>query len=133
MTVLFDEEGRASECTLRDTLLCDALESANSQPYIACALRLVEKHPRLSDNALPSDTVDTSSLKGIHHMVRTRSATLFLVALFMLLPKGFAQEDEPGTKDPALFNRIPGYYISKAEIGEFDAYKFYDGKKTGDR
>ena len=62
-------------------------------------------------------------------MLRTRSAAMFLVGLFMLLSKGFAQEDEPGAKDPALFNRIPGFYISKAQTIEFDAYKFFDGKK----
>jgi OOP family OmpA-OmpF porin len=85
-------------------------------------------HRQLSHYALPSDTVDTSSLKGIHYMVRTRLAALFLVALFVLLSKGFGQEDEPGTKDPALFNRMPGYYISGAEMKEFDAHKFFDGK-----
>ncbi len=62
-------------------------------------------------------------------MPRTRSAVLFLVAFSVLLSKGFAQEDEPGTKDPALFNRMTGYYISKAETKEFDAHKFFDGKK----
>jgi OOP family OmpA-OmpF porin len=62
-------------------------------------------------------------------MPRKRSAVLLLVALFILLSKGFAQEDEPGAKDPALFNRMQGYYISKAEVREFDARKFYDGKK----
>ena len=61
-------------------------------------------------------------------MLRTRPAALFLAALFVLLSKGFAQEDEPGTKDPALFNRMPGYYISGVETKEFDAHKFYDGK-----
>jgi len=58
-----------------------------------------------------------------------RFATLFVVSLLMFLSKGFAQEDEPGTKDPALFNRIPGFYISGARTMEFDAYKFFDGKK----
>jgi outer membrane protein OmpA-like peptidoglycan-associated protein len=46
----------------------------------------------------------------------------------MLAFKGFAQEDEPGSKDPALFNRMPGYYISKVETREFDTHKFFDGK-----
>lgn len=62
-------------------------------------------------------------------MPRTRYASLFLTALFLLVSQGFAQEDEPGTKDPALFNRMPGYYISKSETKEFDAHKFFDGKK----
>jgi len=62
-------------------------------------------------------------------MRRMRLATLFVVSLLMLLSKGFAQEDEPGTKDPALFNRIPGFRISGAKTIEFDAYKFFDGKK----
>jgi OOP family OmpA-OmpF porin len=61
-------------------------------------------------------------------MHRTRTATLFFVALFGLISKGFAQEDEPGTKDHTLFNRMPGYYISNSETKEFDAFKFYNGK-----
>lgn len=61
-------------------------------------------------------------------MHRTRSALVLLAALFMLLSKGIAQEDEPGTKDPALFNRMPGYYITNVESREFDAFKFFDGK-----
>ena len=61
-------------------------------------------------------------------MIRTRTSALLLVALSVLLSKGFAQEDEPGTKDPSLFNRMPGYYISNVETKEFDAHKFFDGK-----
>ena len=61
-------------------------------------------------------------------MLRTRFSALFIVALFVLLSEGFAQEDEPGTKDPALFNRMPGYYITNVETKEFDAHKFFDGK-----
>lgn len=61
-------------------------------------------------------------------MHRTCSALVLLAALFMLLSKGIAQEDEPGTKDPALFNRMPGYYITNVESREFDAFKFFDGK-----
>ena len=62
-------------------------------------------------------------------MPRKRIAALLLIALFTLLSKVVAQEDEPGAKDPALFNRIPGFYISGARTIEFDAYKFFDGKK----
>lgn len=61
-------------------------------------------------------------------MLRTRFSALFIVALFVLLSEGFAQEGEPGTKDPALFNRMPGYYITNVETKEFDAHKFFDGK-----
>ena len=61
-------------------------------------------------------------------MARTRSATLLFVVLSLLISKGFAQEDEPGTKDHTLFNRMPGYYISNSETKEFDAFKFYNGK-----
>jgi hypothetical protein len=64
MRVLSDEQDKVSECTFRGTFDHDALVSAVSQLYIACASRLLEKHPRLSDNALLSDTVDISSLKG---------------------------------------------------------------------
>jgi OOP family OmpA-OmpF porin len=62
-------------------------------------------------------------------MPRTRSAAFIFVAFSVLLSKGFAQEDEPGTKDPALFNRMPGYYIANSETKEFDIHKFFDGKK----
>jgi OmpA-OmpF porin, OOP family len=61
-------------------------------------------------------------------MLRTRPVTFILVALFTLLSKGVSQEDEPGSKDPALFNRMPGFYISSVETKEFDAHKFFDGK-----
>jgi OmpA-OmpF porin, OOP family len=91
-------------------------------------LWLGEKYPPPRNNAIPFDAVYIWLLKGTLLMIRTRSAVLFLVALFVLLSKGFAQEDEAGTKDPALFNRMPGYYITNVETKEFDAHKFFDGK-----
>jgi outer membrane protein OmpA-like peptidoglycan-associated protein len=62
-------------------------------------------------------------------MRNRRLSMLVFAAILTVYSKGFPQEDEPGTKDPALFNRIPGFYISKAEIRDFDAYKFFDGKQ----
>jgi OmpA-OmpF porin, OOP family len=59
--------------------------------------------------------------------IRRLSILLFSAAL-LVSSKGFAQEDEPGTKDPALFNRMPGYYITSVIDKEFDAHKFFDGK-----
>jgi OmpA-OmpF porin, OOP family len=61
-------------------------------------------------------------------MFRMHSFALALVPLFVIGATGFAQEDEPGTKDPELFNRMPGYYITSNEAKDFDAHKFFDGK-----
>jgi OOP family OmpA-OmpF porin len=62
-------------------------------------------------------------------MPSIRTVSLFVVTLFLSVSLGFAQEDEAGTKDPELFNRMPGYYITKVEAKDFDAHQFYDGKK----
>jgi outer membrane protein OmpA-like peptidoglycan-associated protein len=67
-------------------------------------------------------------MKGTHPMFRLRSTALLFAALVLLVSKGFAQEDEPGTKDPALFNRMTGYYITNVDTKEFDAFKFFNGK-----
>jgi OmpA-OmpF porin, OOP family len=46
---------------------------------------------------------------------------LFVLAGFSNL---FAQEDSEGCKDPALFTRMPGFYIYRCEDIQFDKYEF---------
>jgi OmpA-OmpF porin, OOP family len=57
---------------------------------------------------------------------------LFYVFFFILLLSPFAiaasdPEDEPGTKDPAFFSRMPGFHIYRSEIKEFDRHEFAVG------
>jgi outer membrane protein OmpA-like peptidoglycan-associated protein len=51
-----------------------------------------------------------------------------LIGLFLLSLAGFtpliAQEDAEGSKDPALFTRMPGYHIYRYDDVQFDKYEF---------
>jgi OOP family OmpA-OmpF porin len=51
-----------------------------------------------------------------------------LIGLFVLILAGFtplsAQEDAEGSKDPALFTRMPGYHIYRYDDIQFDKYEF---------
>jgi outer membrane protein OmpA-like peptidoglycan-associated protein len=51
-----------------------------------------------------------------------------LFCTFLLLMAGFApliaQEDAAGSKDPALFTRMPGYHIYRCDDLQFDKYEF---------
>ena len=47
----------------------------------------------------------------------------FLTAVIAL-----AEEDVAGSKDHPLFNRMPGFYISRYEEKEFDSHSFRDAK-----
>jgi outer membrane protein OmpA-like peptidoglycan-associated protein len=47
----------------------------------------------------------------------------FLVMLIGLAPL-IAQEDVEGSKDPALFTRMPGYHIYRYDDVQFDKYEF---------
>lgn len=53
------------------------------------------------------------------------------VALFLLLSAGIipliAQDDADGSKDPVLFTRMPGYYISRYDDIQFDRFEFTVG------
>jgi hypothetical protein len=60
-----------------------------------------------------------------------RNLTRFaVVVLGMLFALSFAaaQSDVEGSKDPALFTRMPGWYINQYEENEFASYEF-----TGDK
>jgi len=50
------------------------------------------------------------------------------VAFFLLLFAGIvpliAQDDAEGSKDPVLFTRMPGYYISRCDDIQFDKFEF---------
>jgi outer membrane protein OmpA-like peptidoglycan-associated protein len=48
---------------------------------------------------------------------------LFLVMVTVIAPL-FAQEDQEGCKDPALFTRMPNFYIYRCEDIQFDKYEF---------
>ncbi len=53
-----------------------------------------------------------------------------LLTLFLLSGSLFAAadpDDKEGSKDPALFNRIPGFFISRYDDIEFDKYDFQTG------
>lgn len=56
---------------------------------------------------------------------------LLSIACLSLLIAGAARAQEPdaeGCKDPALFNRMPGYRIQRCEEKEFDAHTFRNAK-----
>jgi outer membrane protein OmpA-like peptidoglycan-associated protein len=50
------------------------------------------------------------------------------IVLLLLILSGFAplvaQEDAEGSKDPALFTRMPGYHIYRYDDVQFDKYEF---------
>jgi outer membrane protein OmpA-like peptidoglycan-associated protein len=54
---------------------------------------------------------------------------LSLACLTLLAGGALAQEpDAEGCKDPALFNRMPGYRIQRCEDKDFDAHTFRDAR-----
>jgi OOP family OmpA-OmpF porin len=56
--------------------------------------------------------------------------TLTLIfALFIICSLSFAQEDAKGSKDPPMFNRMPGYRIKTYNENEFDVYKDFLNEK----
>lgn len=44
--------------------------------------------------------------------------------LFLTVNSAFAQDDAEGSKDPALFTRMPGYHIYRYDDLQFDQYEF---------
>lgn len=54
-----------------------------------------------------------------------------LLSLFLLVPiaVSFAETDVDGSKDPPLFNRMPGYYIEYYEDFEFNSLEFTIGEE----
>jgi OmpA-OmpF porin, OOP family len=55
-----------------------------------------------------------------------RKYLTFIICL-MLAGSLFAQEDAEGSKDPALFTRMPGYHIYRYDDLQFDKYEFRIG------
>jgi hypothetical protein len=54
-----------------------------------------------------------------------------LLTLFSIILPSIAQEDVENSVDPALFSRMPGYYIYQYDDFEFNKYDFpVDGDKT---
>jgi len=59
-------------------------------------------------------------------MLKRFSVLIFVLVLSALAVPAFAQgdpNDTEGSKDPALFNRMPGYHIYRYEESEFDRYE----------
>ena len=54
-------------------------------------------------------------------MMSALAAAMLLVAA---LPCAAQQKDEPGSKDPKLLTRMPGFYISDYKEAQFDAHEF---------
>jgi outer membrane protein OmpA-like peptidoglycan-associated protein len=46
------------------------------------------------------------------------------VIMFLLCAISYAQDDDEGSNDPALFTRMPGYYISRGDDIQFDKFEF---------
>jgi len=61
--------------------------------------------------------------------MRNRIMGILLVILCVIplqpATAGGDPQDQPGSKDPALFSRMPGFYISTYEELEFDRYEFW--------
>jgi outer membrane protein OmpA-like peptidoglycan-associated protein len=63
--------------------------------------------------------------------MKTLPRILLSLACLPLLFLGAARAQEPdaeGCKDPALFNRMPGYRIQRCDEKDFDAHSFKDAK-----
>lgn len=52
---------------------------------------------------------------------------LFIIMLFSIAPL-VAQNDSEGSKDPALFSRMPNHYISGYTDNQFDKFEFKTGE-----
>ena len=65
----------------------------------------------------------------MRHRIITVLAFLFLV-LTSLNPALAAKDpnDSPGSKDPDIFSRMPGFHIYRSEVKEFDRYEFAVGQ-----
>jgi hypothetical protein len=57
--------------------------------------------------------------------MRLQSTVFFAAALLIAaLPCAAQHPDRAGTKDPALFTRMPGFYIEEYKESQFDAHEF---------
>ena len=53
-----------------------------------------------------------------------KKLTAFLIFIVAFLVPSVAQEDAEGSKDPSLFTRMPGFYISNYDELQFDKFDF---------
>ncbi len=65
-------------------------------------------------------------------MVKKKLTGIPLLLFTLILAGGIASaapdpDDREGSKDPPLFNRMPGYYIDRSDDIEFDSYTFQVG------
>ncbi|MBV5307216.1 MAG: OmpA family protein [Desulfobulbaceae bacterium] len=72
----------------------------------------------------------------MQHRIVTVLSVLFLI--LCLTPMNLAlaakdPKDDPGSKDPDLFSRMPGFYISRYEALEFNRYEFKTGADTSEK
>jgi OmpA-OmpF porin, OOP family len=61
------------------------------------------------------------------HIINTLSILFFVFCLPCITLAASDPEDDPNSKDPALFSRMPGFHIYRSEIKEFDRHEFAVG------
>jgi OmpA-OmpF porin, OOP family len=72
----------------------------------------------------------------MQHRIVTVLSVLFLILCLTPLKLTFAAGDPndiPGSKDPDLFSRMPGFVISSYDALEFDRYEFKTGADTSEK
>jgi len=69
-----------------------------------------------------------------NRLFRALSVLFLILCLTPLNPVLAASDpDEPGSKDPDIFSRMPGFKISSYETLEFDRYEFKTGADTSEK
>jgi outer membrane protein OmpA-like peptidoglycan-associated protein len=69
-----------------------------------------------------------------NRLFRALSVLFLILCLTPLNPVLAASDpDEPGSKDPDIFSRMPGFKISSYEALEFDRYEFKTGADTSEK
>jgi outer membrane protein OmpA-like peptidoglycan-associated protein len=72
----------------------------------------------------------------MQHRIFTLLSVLFLILSLTPINLSLSAtdpKDGPGSKDPDLFSRMPGFYISSYEALEFDRYEFKTGTNTTEK
>ena len=68
---------------------------------------------------------ETITMKNKMKLKKWVSGIFILTAiLFLAINSARAQDDAEGSKDPALFTRMPGYHIYRYDDLQFDQYEF---------
>lgn len=70
-----------------------------------------------------------------NHLLRALSVLFLILSLSSLNPVLAASDpdDWPGSKDPDIFSRMPGFRISSYDALEFDRYEFKTGADTSEK